>query len=824
MPTPAIHPDEILFHLAFDNSAQPTIISIISTGKILMANAAACKLLGYTKKELLTRTRSMIFAIKDSRFKNIMKASSPEDNAVTTTHVICKTGKTIVCEITFAVFTGAHGIRKSITSLHDLTASIHRQQLIDIKKDKIVSANIDMAKLTAKASAEKKEKKVAEDIATAIGRQKAIDAENSRTVADNIKIARDASDAKMSASNAWIKQIAQTSYDVMWDWNILTGNVYIGDSIEEVFGYQLKNNTVVFGEFKKIVLTNDAPTVLRKLMKVLKSADKSWSDSFSVKRSDGTFANVNSRGSIVRDVKGKAIRMIGATQDISKLQELQKGSSVHPSIKKGNDDMFHLAAKLSYDGIWDWNILTNEFFLGEGFEHLFGYQFTKENNQGFNWSQFLHPEDKAAVEKGFEDAIASGKMSWEHGYRFIKADGTVANVYGRASIIRDEKGQAVRMIGVIHDLSRQHELEEKLQKEILSAGRLHLEYKENLRMLFNSTSDVLYDIDLVTDEIILSEGYEKEFGYPITPHMKTEDVWGMHLHPEDSQHVWKDYQRMLLSNETSWKYQYRFIKADNSIANIISSRIVLRHADGKAYRMIGSMQDISKQTVLEAKLEREISLKEKQINDAMQDANESARSEIGKELHDNVNQLLGVSRLYLEMAKQGGNNSEAHLARSSEYTQNAIEAIRKLSKGLSTDSIQLLGLCYSIENLAEVAMEINPVTITCSLDPLVENRLHDKFKLNIYRIIQEQLNNIMKHAKAAHVCIVLSQNKRTVILTIEDDGIGFNTAKRNKGVGVDNINSRAAAFNGRACFVSAPGKGCTLTITFMVNDSLLTKK
>jgi signal transduction histidine kinase len=115
------------------------------------------------------------------------------------------------------------------------------------------------------------------------------------------------------------------------------------------------------------------------------------------------------------------------------------------------------------------------------------------------------------------------------------------------------------------------------------------------------------------------------------------------------------------------------------------------------------------------------------------------------------------------------------------------------------------------------------VKITCSLDPFIENRLQDKFKLNLFRIIQEQLNNIVKHAAANTVRIRLSQTKNSVALNIEDDGIGFDTQKKRKGVGVDNITSRAAAFNGNACFISSVGKGCKLNIHFTVNDSMVQK-
>jgi PAS domain S-box-containing protein len=776
---------ESILQLAFYNAAQANIISIVSTGKILIANAAACKLLGYSKKELLTKSRNNIFDIKDAEFKKMLKQRTLQGHSVAIVNAIKKTGKQVSCEITSAVFSDENGVKRSITSIVDISKKILEQKVLDKEKEKIVADNIALA---------------------------------NSIVADDIVMAQKKFDARAAENIKWIKHIAKTSYDVMWDLDLITGLVYIGESIKEVFGYKLKNNSVRFAALGKYFVSENNNAVNKNLQIALASDSRSWNDSFKIKRRDGSIASVNSRAVIVRDNNGKAIRLIGATQDTTRLQDLE---TMLEKIKTEKSDIFHLAAKLSYDGIWDWNLLTNEFFLGDGFKELFGDAFVNDRNESFSWTNFLHPDDKEAVEKGFEEALASTATTWEHAYRFVRADGTIADVFGRASIIRDAAGKACRMVGVIHDQSRQKELERKLQLEIASAGKLISEYDESFRLMFNSSSDILYDIDLATDEILLSDGYQKEFGYPVTPHMKTADVWGRHLHPEDKEGVFQDYNRMLASKETGWKYSYRFLRADGSVANILSSRIILRSINGIAYRMIGSMQDISKQTVLEEKLAQEIKLKEKQISDAMQDAKEAILSDLGKELHDNVNQLLGASRLYLEMAKQGGPNSEMHLSRSSEYTLNAIEEIRKLTKGMATESIKNLGLSDAIEILASDTMQVNAVKINCTLDIFIEPRVNDKFKLNVFRIVQEQLNNILKHARAKKVVISFSQSKNAIVLVISDDGVGFDTTIKSKGIGLDNIKSRAGLFDGKASFVSEPGKGCILTVTFAVTDKLL---
>ena len=76
-------------------------------------------------------------------------------------------------------------------------------------------------------------------------------------MAGNIILAQAKSDARLAENNEWIKYIAKTSYDVMWDWDIATGEIYVGDSIEEVFGYKVQNNTVNFTDFSRCLLPEE---------------------------------------------------------------------------------------------------------------------------------------------------------------------------------------------------------------------------------------------------------------------------------------------------------------------------------------------------------------------------------------------------------------------------------------------------------------------------------------------------------------------------------------------------------------------------------------
>ena len=348
-------------------------------------------------------------------------------------------------------------------------------------------------------------------------------------------------------------------------------------------------------------------------------------------------------------------------------------------------------------------------------------------------------------------------------------------------------------------LQREKDLKNFRQKETDASAN-----SANFKLIFNSSSDVLYDLDILLNKVVVSDGFEKEFGYQTNLQMTASDLWFNHIHLDDRDALIKDYHRVIASLDIEWKRPYRFMKADNTVADILGSSIVLRRLDGTAYRLIGSMQDISKQKVLEAQLEQEIELKESQIAEASEDAKDALRSELGQELHDNVSQLLGASKLYLDMAKRGGVNSGMYLGRSAEYTLNAIEEIRKLSKGLTSDEIKDFGLDHIITKMVTDIMQFSPIKIFCSVKDLNDIKAADqKFKLNIFRIVQEQLNNILKHAKATSVSIDLVVKGKNIILSIRDNGIGFDPKKKQKGIGLQNIKSRATSFNGEAVFEAA---------------------
>ena len=101
---------------------------------------------------------------------------------------------------------------------------------------------------------------------------------------------------------------------------------------------------------------------------------------------------------------------------------------------------------------------------------------------------------------------------------------------------------------------------------------------------------------------------------------------------------------------------------------------------------------------------------------------------------------------------------------------------------------------------------------------LQENEIDQNLKITLYRIVQEQLNNIIKHADAADVHVSISSDNRHLNLKIEDNGKGFDTHESRRGIGINNIISRAELFNGKVAIKTAPGKGCYLNINVPISN------
>lgn len=190
------------------------------------------------------------------------------------------------------------------------------------------------------------------------------------------------------------------------------------------------------------------------------------------------------------------------------------------------------------------------------------------------------------------------------------------------------------------------------------------------------------------------------------------------------------------------------------------------------------------------------------------------RAEIGYELHDNVNQILSTARVFLDLAKNDEDKRVSLIEKSALNISNAVNEIRRISRSLVPASLSDLGLILSIEDLVESIKMTKAINVEFYHSGDVETEIVEKGKLMLFRIIQEQITNVLKHADAKQLVIELIVDSCSISLSISDNGKGFDSenVKGKKGVGLYNIANRTELFNGKMNIVTSPGNGCSLNI------------
>jgi signal transduction histidine kinase len=163
------------------------------------------------------------------------------------------------------------------------------------------------------------------------------------------------------------------------------------------------------------------------------------------------------------------------------------------------------------------------------------------------------------------------------------------------------------------------------------------------------------------------------------------------------------------------------------------------------------------------------------------------------------------AKLFMNSAKTDPGKSAEHIEKAITYQMMAVEEIRKLSKTLNTSLVKVIGLCRSIDDIIINMKAFQGIETLFNYDQKLDKILSDDQKLMIFRILQEQTNNIIKYANAKNVIISLS---------IKDDGNGFDVSVQSKGIGFINIFNRVDAFGGEMMLDSSPGNGCSLEVNF----------
>jgi two-component system sensor histidine kinase UhpB len=336
---------------------------------------------------------------------------------------------------------------------------------------------------------------------------------------------------------------------------------------------------------------------------------------------------------------------------------------------------------------------------------------------------------------------------------------------------------------------------------------------ELYRFVADVTNDCLWEWNIQQHEFFwIDGGHKRVFGYQIVDAFVPQSFWESLLHPDDKDRVLAELSELCSTGyRETWEIEYRFKKENGEYADVCDRGRILYDEDNKVLRMIGATQDITARKLADSQLIKERQEKQKEITEAVFLAQENERKEIGKELHDNLNQILGAANLYIDVAKMDSENRAMCLDKASEYIMKVIEEIRTVSKRLVVPDMHFFSLIESIRNMVEDIALSHPIKLSFYQTGIVEKGMNEKLQVDIFRIVQEQLNNILKHSGATTAVIHLIIDKDRVILQIVDNGKGCDPSKA-LGLGLINIRNRAELNLGSVAIVSQPGKGYSLKV------------
>ncbi len=243
--------------------------------------------------------------------------------------------------------------------------------------------------------------------------------------------------------------------DGIWDWNIVTGEHYHSPRWKEIVGSRDDAVPNTESSFFDRIHPDDKNTVTEALRRHWEEGAR-YAVEVRLRRRDGSYCWVLSRGEAVRDAEGRPVRMVGALTDITERKQAEENL-------RASEQRYALFERGVNDGIWDWNIVTGEHYHSRRWKEIVGLRDDTVPNTESSFFERIHPDDQNTV----TDAL---RRHWEEGARYAvevrlrRRDGSYCWVLSRGEAVRREDGRPVRMVGALTDITERKQAEEGLRR------------------------------------------------------------------------------------------------------------------------------------------------------------------------------------------------------------------------------------------------------------------------------------------------------------------------------------------------------------------------
>jgi PAS domain S-box-containing protein len=356
------------------------------------------------------------------------------------------------------------------------------------------------------------------------------------------------------------------------------------------------------------------------------------------------------------------------------------------------------------------------------------------------------------------------------------------------------------------------------RRQAMEALRLS---QKRFELVALATTEAIWDLNLETKVVWWSQGMEKLFGYRREDVSSQFDWWLQRVHPEQREQLTEAIRRAVESGGQNWASEYRFRRKDDTYATVLDRGFIIRDAAGKPVRLVGGLADVSEQRLAEKALSayRE---QLKALTVRLQSSREEERASVAREIHDDLGQLLTAIKLNLDWLEQqigkntnetGNNRLVERIVESSEMAETAIESVQRIAADLRPALLYTLGLSEALEEEARRFQGRSGIRCDLSV-PAEPLTLAPPASIAIFRVFQEALTNVVRHAKASAVSTHLGDENAQIVLRISDNGQGIrpDAIGDPRSLGLLGMVERAAALGGSVSIEPESPHGTRVTL------------
>ena len=429
----------------------------------------------------------------------------------------------------------------------------------------------------------------------------------------------------------------------------------------------------------------------------------------------------------------------------------------------------------------------------------------REQIIGSDFSSYFTEPEKARA--GYEQVFSNGFVQDYH-LAIRHCSGAVMDVLYNAAVYKNSAGEVEGVFAAARDISERKRMENAL---IQSEQRLMI--AQQIAHLGSWEWNIMSGEELWSDEMY------RIFGYDPQAIMMTHDMSFNAIHPDDKDYVTQTV-REALETGTSYNIDFRIIRPDGEVRYLNSQAELYMDEQGSPLRMVGSVLDITDRKNIEIELQ-ESGQQLRFLSAQLLTAQEMERKRIAGEVHDELGQAMTVLKLRLrtieKQLRQDQEKVKGECLDLLGYADGILKSVRRISRDLTPSVLDDLGLSAAVRWLVDNFRQNPDLNIELHADD-IDSLVPKVLQINIYRILQECLNNCVKHAEARNITVSIRNNHDGLMLCVEDDGQGFNPYQQSsldaskKGIGISTMRERAMLLNGTIDITSREGTGTIITL------------